>query len=280
VTTNTSDSTYNGLQAEVTRRLTRGLQMQANYTYSKTLSNTAGNGQTDFEALLDNNTPQAERSRAASFDVTHVFKVNTSYDLPFGEGHRWTLMDGGLRKLVSGWNIAAILDAQSGAPFSITSGSRGTLNRGNRSANNTVTSTLTNQQLKDLMGFRMTPTGPYFIAASAIGPDGRGTAADGAAAFTGQVFSNPAPGTLGPIQRNYFSGPSIFSLDGKISKTTKIRESQSIELRFEAANVLNHPTFVIGNQSINSTTFGKITSTGSALSASRRLIQASLYYKF
>jgi len=286
LTTNTSDSTYNGLQVEVTRRLTKGMQFQANYTYSKTLSNTAGSGQTDFEALLDNNSPQAERSRAASFDVTHVFKVNGSYDLPFGDGHRWNMSDGGMRKLISGWNIAGILDVQSGAPFSIVSGNgtagqgRGTLNRANRSANNTVTSTMTNQQLKDLMGFRMTPTGPYFIAASAIGPDGRGTAADGAAPFSGQVFFNPTPGTIGSIQRNYFSGPSLYSIDGKISKITKITEGQSIEVRVDALNVLNHPTFLIGNQSINSTTFGKITSTGSAISASRRLIQASLYYRF
>jgi hypothetical protein len=285
LTTNSANSTYNGLQVEVTRRLTRGLLVQGNYTYSKVLSDTAGNAQTDFEALLDNNNPKLERSRAFAFDLTHVFKMNSSYELPFGTGHRldWNNPIG--RRLIGGWKIAGIFGAQTGAPFSITSLvssglGRGTLNRANRSTLNTVDTTLTHSQLQDLIGFRMTANGPYFIAASAIGPDGRGTAADGAAPFTGQVFFNPVAGTNGSLQRNYFSGPSIWSFDGKIAKETKISENHSVELRLEAANVFNHPTFTIGDQSINSTTFGKITSTGAALSTSRRLVTLSAYYKF
>jgi hypothetical protein len=280
LTTNFSNTTYNGLQLEVRHPVGRGLQLQANYTYSKTLSDAGGDQQTDFEPLLNINDRKIEKSRPAGFDVTHVFKANSSYDLPFGEGHRLTTGVGGLRKFISGWNTAGIFDAQSGAPFSITSGSRGTLNRGNRSTNNTVFSSLSNSQLRDLMAFRMTPTGPYFIAASAIGSDGRGVAPDSTSPFNGQVFFNPAPGTLGSVQRNFFSGPSIWSFDAKLSKATKIRENQTLEIRLDSTNILNHPTFTIGNQSVNSTTFGKITSTGTALSSTRRLMQLSAYYRF
>jgi TonB dependent receptor len=280
LTTNFSNSTYNGLQLEVRHPIGHGLQAQANYTYSKTLSATAGDQQTDFEPLLDVNNQRIEKSRPPGFDVTHVFKANSSYDLPFGEGRQWSTGNGVLRRVISGWNTAGILDIQSGAPFSITSGSRGTLNRGNRSTNNTAYSALSNSQLRDMMGFRMTPTGPYFIAASAIGSDGRGVAADGAAPFAGQVFFNATAGTLGTIQRNYFSGPSIWSFDAKVSKTTKIRENHTLEIRLDSTNILNHPTFAIGSQSIDSTTFGKITSTGTALSSTRRLIQLSAYYRF
>jgi hypothetical protein len=280
LTTNFSNSTYNGLQLEVRHPVGRGLQVQANYTYSKTLSDAGGDQQTDFEPLLDIHNPRIEKSRPAGFDVTHVFKANSSYELPFGDGHKLTTGDGGVRRLISGWNTAGILDIQSGPPFSVTSGSRGTLNRGNRSANNTAFSTLSNAQLRDLMGFRMTPSGPYFIAASAIGSDGRGVAADGAAPFNGQVFYNAGAGTLGTIQRNFFSGPSIWSLDMKVAKTTRIRENETLEIRLDTLNVLNHPTFTIGNQSIDSTTFGKITSTGTALSSSRRLVQLSASYRF
>jgi hypothetical protein len=66
----------------------------------------------------------------------------------------------------------------------------------------------------------------------------------------------------------------------KLSKTTRIRENETLEIRLDSLNVLNHPTFTIGNQSIDSTTFGKITSTGTALSASRRLVQLSASYRF
>jgi hypothetical protein len=280
LTTNFSNSTYNGMQLEVRHPVGRGLQVQANYTYSKTLSDAGGDQQHDFEPLLDIHNRKMEKSRPAGFDVTHVFKANSSYELPFGDGHKWSARYGAVRRLISGWNTAGILDIQSGAPFSITSGSRGTLNRGNRSANNTAFSTLSNSQLRDLMGFRMTPSGPYFIAASAIGPDGRGVAPDGAAPFNGQVFYNAGAGTLGTMQRNFFSGPSIWSLDMKLAKTTRIRENETFEIRLDSLNVLNHPTFAIGNQSIDSTTFGKVTSIGNEVFPSRRLVQLSASYRF
>jgi hypothetical protein len=288
LTTNFSSSTYNGLQLEVRHPIGRGLQVQANYTYSKTLSDAGGDQQHDFEPLLDVHNRRIEKSRPAGFDVTHVFKANSSYDLPFGDGHKWAPGNRGVRRLISGWNTAGIIDIQSGAPFSVISGTisgstaqgRGTLNRGNRSANNTAFSTLSNSQLRELMGFRMTPSGPYFIAASAIGSDGRGVAPDGASPFNGQVFYNAGAGTVGTVQRNFFSGPSIWSLDMKLSKTIRIRENETLEIRLDSLNVLNHPTFFVGNQYIDSPTFGKITSTGNEVFSSRRLLQLSASYRF
>jgi len=277
---NISNSTYNALQVDVHRRLTRGLQFQSNYTYSKVLSDSTGDLQTRFEAYLDNANPKAERSRPP-YDVTHAFKSNAVYNLPFGEGHGLNVADKGLSRLISGWITSGILTWQSGGPFSILSG-RGTLNRqGRSSSTNTVDTNLTKAQLDDLVGFRMTDTGPYFIAQSAINPaDGRGVAADGSAPFPGQAFFNPAPGTIGNLQRRSFSGPSVFNLDFALAKITRITEQQSIEIRAEASNVLNHPTWYVTpsnvDPSANSTTFGKITSTF----YDRRLIQFSLHYRF
>jgi len=58
-------------------------------------------------------------------------------------------------------------------------------------------------------------------------------------------------------------------------KTTTIREGHRVELRMEASNVLNHPSWGVGNLSIDSTAFGRIASAGS-----RRQIQFGLYYRF
>jgi len=44
----------------------------------------------------------------------------------------------------------------------------------------------------------------------------------------------------------------------------------------DATNVFNHPTWFIGNQTITSTNFGKITSNFFG----RRLVQFALYYRF
>jgi hypothetical protein len=73
-----------------------------------------------------------------------------------------------------------------------------------------------------------------------------------------------------------FNGPSNFNMDMGIQKSTKITERQSIELRAESTNVLNHPSFFISDQTINSTRFGRITQTFN----DRRIIQLGLYYRF
>jgi len=272
---NYSNSTYNALQFDVRGRL-RDLTFQANYTFSKVLSDSIAGSQNNFqsrvEALLDKSQPQIERARAP-FDVTHVIKGNFVYRLPLGAGH-W-LNPKHLDRLFSGWAISSIITKQSGTPFSVLSG-RGTLNRAGQSGNNTVNTNLTKSQLDDLFQLRITPTGPYFVAASAIGSDGRGVAADGSAPFSGQVFFQPAAGTLGTLQRREFSAPWVFAMDFALSKTTKITERHEVVFRMDAANIFNHPTWAFGDQTVTSTNFGKITGTFFG----RRVLQFSLYYRF
>ena len=277
--TNYSNATYNGLQAEFTRRLA-SLFFTSNYVFSKVMSDASGTNQANFEPFLDINNSKIERSRVAAFDITHQFKALGNWELPFGTGKKYTL-GRGMNRLVGGWAIGGILNLQSGSPFSVLSG-RGTLNRAGRSTNtNTSNTSIDKSQLDSLFQFRMTGNGPYFVAANAIGPDGRGVAADGVAPFSGQVFSQPVAGTVGGLQRNYFSGPWINGLNLNVTKVTKITERQSIELRVEAVNVFNHPTFTLGDQTLTSTTFGKITgfNTTETVFSARRL-QFGLHYRF
>jgi Carboxypeptidase regulatory-like domain len=271
---NFSSSSYNALVLEATHHTTNGLGYQANYTFSKVLSDSQANQQTNFEPLLDLNNAKIERARVAGMDITSVFKMNVNYDLPLGGRHRFSRA-GLVNKVIGNWNVAGIFTAQSGTPFSILS-ARGTLNRAARSTYNTVNTTLDKSQLQDLFQLRMTGTGPYYAAASAIGSDGRAVAADGAAAFTGQVFTQPGAGTIGALQRALLDGPSVWDLDFKVSKDIPINERQSVQLRMDSTNFLNHTTFYVGDQTITSTTFGKVTSQYYA----NRLIQFALYFKF
>ncbi len=277
--TNYSNSTYNAAQFDVTRRTRNGLSMQVNYTFSKALSDASGDGQTRVEPFLDFNNAKLEKSRAP-FDITHAFKANGLYELPFGVGKRW-MRTGVLARAIGGWSTSGVVTWLSGNPFTIYSG-RGTLNNTttngiNPSLNNTAVTSLTAGQLNDVVGFYMTGNGPYMIAQGALNPaDKRGVAPDGSASFQGQVFSNPTAGTLGNLQRRMFSGPTSFNLDAGIQKKVNITERQFVELRAEGFNFLNHPTFYIGDIDINSTTFGKI---GSSLNG-RRVFQFTLQYRF
>jgi hypothetical protein len=271
---NYSSSSFNALQFDVRRRMANGLDFQANYQYSKVLSDAAGDAQARFEPFLDKANPKIERSRAP-FDLTHQIKANGSYELPFGAGHRYGSGSSLSRKLFGGWRGSGFFTWQSGTPFSVLS-ARGTLNRGSRSGNNTANTRLDKPGLDELFQFRMTGTGPYFADASAIGADGRAVAPDGRPPFRGQVFSHPGPGEIGALQRRWMSGPWAWSLDIGIHKVTPITERHSIEIRMESTNIFNHPTWFVGNQNIESTNFGRISSTyfGS------RLIQFGAYWRF
>jgi hypothetical protein len=113
-------------------------------------------------------------------------------------------------------------------------------------------------------------------------------AADGAAPFQGRVFFNADQGTVGSLQRRFFSGPWNFSWDMGASKTVKILERHSIQLRAEAFNVFNHPSFYVGNEgsnatrfTVNNATFGRITQLFGGISgAATRELQFGLYYRF
>jgi hypothetical protein len=272
--TNYSSSSYNSLQLAMRHRTHSGLTFEANYTFSKVLSDGDGDLQTRFQAFLDFNNPKLERSRA-NFDLNHMVKADGYYELPIGEGHRLHFKP--LNRAIGGWTFGSVMVWQSGSPFSILS-SYGTLNRAARSYYNGADTTLGGAALQGIVHFQMTGNGPVEIARSAINVDGSGVNAPGASLFTGQVFSNPAAGTLGGLQRREFSGPWTFNIDMSLSKTVKIAEHQNIVLRMEAFNAPNHATFYVGDQNINSTSpsFGTIGS----MFYSPRIMEFGAHYTF
>ena len=272
--TNYSNSTYNALQLEARHRMASGLSLEANYTFSKVLSDADGDSSDRFQNFLDANNPKLDRARA-NFDLTHMIKADGFYDLPVGKGKYFNV--GRLNRILGGWTVSAVMTWQSGAPFSILSG-YGTLNRssGGRSYYNGADTTLQGQALFNAVHFQMTGNGPYIVPQSAINPaDGTGVN-QGGPAFPGEIFFNPGPGELGTLQRRMFSGPWTFDIDGALKKTIDFNERVKAEIRIDAYNALNHATFWVGDQNINSNTFGEIAS----MFFNPRVLQFGAYLKF
>ena len=271
--TNYSSSSYNSLQLEARHQMRSGLSFEANYTFSKVLSDADGDVQSRIQQFLDLGNPRLERSRA-NFDLTHMIKADGFYELPFGKGHQLHYRP--LDRVIGGWIFGSTMVWQSGAPFSILSG-LGTLNREARSYYNGADTILGGAQLANVVKFQMTGNGPMMISQSAINPnDGTGVNTNGEPAFAGQVFFNPGAGTLGGLQRRMFSGPWTFDTDMRLKKTVNITEAKKVELLMDAFNALNHPTFWSGDQNINTTTFGLV----SSMFYSPRIVQFGLHYTF
>ena len=66
-------------------------------------------------------------------------------------------------------------------------------------------------------------------------------------------------GFLGNSRRRFFHGPGLNNFNMSLAKNTKITESKSLELRFEAFNLFNHAQFMNPTAEINSSEFGLVT---------------------
>ena len=173
---NGSFSMYHSGVVEVRRRFNRGLYFQANYTFSKVMTDYGGS-QSQFQPYQDNAQPQLEKQRAP-FDLTHAFKANFIYELPIGKGHSSCLDNRAFGLLVDGWADGIDFTWQSGEPFSILS-EWGSINRGLRTVNNTAVATLSHNQISaDLGTFEQARGCVYIINPKLVSPDGTGIPAN------------------------------------------------------------------------------------------------------
>lgn len=274
---NGSSYRYDSMQFEVRRRFEQGLYFQANYTFSKNITNAAGdNGsQSLVDPFLDNLNPQWDRSRA-DFDQTHVFNFNGVYQLPFGKGKPFLNSGGFMNKVVGGWEISGIAQWNSGIP--ITFGDpRGTLNRAGRSGRQTANSNLTTAQIRDLFGIFEQNGKIYWINPSIIGSNGAAAPGFGNPTFAGQVFFNVKPGETGNLGRALINAPAFTNINLALLKNISFTESIRVQLRAEAFNLLNNVNWFTNAQfaNINSTSFGQVTST-----AGPRQMQFAVRFEF
>ena len=97
---------FNGLQLELRRRLSGGLQFQTSYAY----------GITQNSARYSFRVPRQEvRQSGGEGEVTHALKLNWVFELPFGQGKRWANQVNGLMdRIIGGWQIHGNMRVQSG----------------------------------------------------------------------------------------------------------------------------------------------------------------------
>jgi hypothetical protein len=258
---------YDSLQVELRRRFSQGLYFQANYTFSKNLTNAQGNTQTQFEPNLDNNRPELEYQRADT-DQTHIFNFNGAYQLPFGRGRAFLNRGGWSDRIFGGFELSGIVSVASGAPISFLD-PRGTVNRAGRSGRQTALTSLTADQLRDLTGVFERNGRIYYINPDIIDPvTGAASNGYGSTPFAGQVFFSNAPGQTGSLRRAVVDGPRTWNVNAALLKNIRLGKEAStrLQLRFEAFNLFNNVNFFNNTQaaSIYSTTFGQVTSAGAS----------------
>jgi hypothetical protein len=263
---NSSFSNYHSLQAEIRRRLSSGLQFQANYTLSKSLTDSNGS-QSTLESHRTLRNLVLDRSLSDQ-DQRHRFIANFIYDLPVGKGRSYLSDVPVLSKVLEGWTIGSIWNWQSRPPFFITS-NRSTFNNFNAGANPAQLIGMSFEEFKRNTGVFRTPAGIFFI--NPILLDIRTNPTTGrleSARLKPGILGAPTPGTFGDFPINSITGPRFFQTDFSLVKRTRFAERGDFEFRVTFLNAFNNTNFVYGGDNFDAANFGLI----SAQSGSARVI--------
>ncbi len=249
---NSSYSTYHGLELEARRRFSSGVYFIVNYTLSKTLGDFRSiSSQTEGQVYRSITNRALDKSRAA-FDVTHNVSGTVLYPLPVGKGHRLLgKANGFVNVIVGGWNLQGLTRWSTGSPYTISSGRFP--NGGGLGATNVPESAMLRNmsmsQFQSQLGVFKTPTGVFFINPNSGLITINGAASRPVLCKPGQTtpcFDFPAAGQFGNTPFNGWNGPNIVNQDLSVIKRTdipKISEHFNFEIRLEAFNAFNHPSF-------------------------------------
>jgi hypothetical protein len=232
-------SWYDSMQLSVQRRFSAGLQVQATYTWSKSLDTSAGlfseeadNAATGLE-IPDN---VRNEKGLSNFDVRHNAVINVLYDLPFGRG-----LKGAGRQLLGGWQIGGIGTFTSGVPFTVE-------NSGNRSQDQATGSNFSDRP-NLVTGASNNPT--HGVSAGCT--FGTGSIAPGTLLGTPAHWFDPCAfvpqplGTFGNLGRNTLIGPGRQTIDFLVNKHFRMSEKRELQFRTEVFNIMNHPNFEAPN---------------------------------
>jgi hypothetical protein len=251
--TNDGHSTYNALQVELRRRLSKGLLVDGSYTFAKSLSNMFANSSSVFSQPTTLRDLDYDKG-PSPFDLRQAFKINGIYELPIGTGRRWMNWQVPVvSKLLEGWQIGGVARIQSGTPLRIT-GSRTTFNNNiDGKDNGVVLHNLTTAQLQAMMQIRKDPSGiVYYLPQSLINNSLAAFEVAGAPTLDPNApYIGPptTPGELGA--RIFLYGPWQKKIDFNILKKTRITERVNMEFRAQFLNAFNYQNFFAGT--VNST---------------------------
>ena len=215
-------SNYHGMLLSMQRRLQSGWSVLTNYTLSRCMTDPATTELTG-PTTVDPSNPDADYSYCAS-DRRHIINVSAVARTPD--------FDAGVKKvLLGGWQFSPIIRWQSGNRSTVTAG--------------------TDRALTGVGGQRGVQVldDPY---------------GDGTPGFylNPAAFAVPTLGTLSDLKSFTIVNPSVLQTDFALTRSFRLADQSTIQLRWEVFNFLNHRNLGAPVTALNSGNFGKILTAG------------------
>jgi hypothetical protein len=218
--------TYDSMQLTLDRRFAKGLQLEANYTWSKAIG------------VVDNS-DSSPSVRALSFfqlnralrgyDRPHNLQITNIWELPFGKGRHWANQGGILSLIAGGWQVNNLLSFMSGRPFTVTASGASLDLPGSSQRADQVKSSV-----------------------EKLGGVGRG-----ASYFDPFAFAPVTAPRFGTAGFNSMRGPGVANWDFGLFREFSLSERFKVQFRAEAFNFTNTPHFAnpgtnVSNMTLNS----------------------------
>ena len=222
VISNTASSDYHGLQVQFQRRLSRGLQALASYTWSHSIDDDSDDSSTIFFRGIN----LSQERGSSNFDVRHTLTAAASYNLP-------TIFEnesGIASALFRNWSVDAIFRARTATPINVL------LRTG------FIVGDLVESRRPDLIAGV-----PLYI---------EDAAAAGGRRLNRDAFVIPV-NRQGNLGRNALRGFGFSQLDLALRRQLNLTEKMNLQLRAEFFNVLNHPNFGDPVNDLGSNLFGQ-----------------------
>jgi hypothetical protein len=224
------NSNYNSMQMTVSRRLTSGLSITGNYTWSRTLDSSSGSPQDSYNARADYGLSAVHRA--------HLLNINYIYELPFFRGSHHSA----IRNVLGGWEFAGVTTYQSGAPNSIVVSS----DVARIGASSSRATLLADPNLS--AGDRTLTR--WFNTEAALQPE------------------RMIQGVFGNGGRDVLIGPGLNQWDISAIKNFALLDRARLQFRAESFNVVNHASFTGIDTTARFDAAGKPTGTYGAVTGS------------
>ena len=244
---NSAKSWYDGGVIEVRRRLSAGLRMGANYTFARAQSDSFQSNSDNFANFTKRPEGRDLAKGVAVFDIRHAFKLDATYDLPFGRGRTFfSSANKFVDAIIGGFSFAPVLRWQSGSPIQV---------GGVQLVGMTV------EELQKAVRVRKEADAVFWLpddiilnsrrafGTDILSPTGYGTLGTPEGRFIAPAgFNNCSPAFSGQcgFTNLVIYGPSFFKLDASLAKVFKIGERRNLEFRLTSLDVLNQPNFRVG----------------------------------
>jgi len=247
---------YNSMQIRFQKRANHYVSFEGNYTLSKATDDSSAGFNAFVGTLNAGNVQQLDRLKTehaiSANDATNRFVLAAIVDLPVGRG-RWIGRDMNrvLDGVIGGWAVAALITRQTGQPlaFSTAEGANGLFLDGNQRPN-------------ILCNAYLLGSGISYHQAAANGLSGVGNPS----VFNNSCFAFPGDEVPGNASRYIptLRTDGIHNMDLSFTKEFQIKERMSLQVRGEFFNFTNTPRFAAPNTSVDSGSFGTVTSTANS----------------